>query len=851
MNKIDLTPGCYTLPLGSDPIRWLAKHCAESQTLNPMVILPTQRSVNRFQRLLYVLNSTLALGAKVIAYEELSEGAMPLLDSKLLLWELSNQRVVTAGLFQNKPPSLAQRKQLASALNSMLSEIYAHEIDVPRLKAALALGVPTRDLIEIVLTYEHMLKRNNLTHSMVALTQGIKSFSDTVESLNRPIYLIVDGAIPPALQRFAATLSKDHYVLIYGDVPTLECSGYDSKSCYSSLYKVLQHNGVTIHPLALYTHRKRLIEELQKPIFESNTIGATFKNIQCIEHSNDIHLARYIIMLAKEAFAKKIKSIAVVTPNQNLARVIHMQAKLSGIPVDDSSGIQLKDTMFGSLLIQMLRCLAQRSNYHGVLNMISHPAMIKHWGELPSKLDVWGRANELSFFQTLLRFSPADDYENERLLELIQFMNASMHQTFSTQLDQALAYLNQWEIRCEDYPESQEILDIAESTDTVDAFEFILSSTSFRTPTPKEPHIQIMGPLEARLMHPKVVVIASLNEGDWPMPPSSNPWLHAHVRTTLGLPDNDQITGISSKVLLALMACESVHICRTTHQNGQPIQPSRWWERLNVISTLNNVKLQHKGSVGNSSISSNNLSSFKIPEELIPRRLSISDIQLLINDPRQFILRVVLKLDELPMWEAETDVRHKGIIVHSALEIGVKKNLSVKAIIDIALNKLSMLKLDSHERMFWETQIDTNINNFDSLAQSTHSSHTHAELKAEWNLTTQFGAITIVGKADRIDQFPDGSLQIVDYKTGSVPSKNSVYKGLSPQLPLLGMMMKYGTFKEIPSTTPFMLSYWNLKEGTTLNFLYDEIAHLENELISTIEKVLDPASVFDITDSNK
>lgn len=848
MNTIDLVPGCYTVPLGSDPLRWLAQQCVDTCVLNPMVILPTRRSVNRFQRLLYVINPTLARDANVIAYEDLSVDPMPQIAAQRILWEFANRSYITEELFQKRQPSLNQRQQIAVALNSVLSEMYAHEIDQQHLKRAFESGVPTRQLTEIINEYEDILNRSNLVHSVAALINGIKSFSHTFESLNRPIYLIIDGITPPALHQLAANLSKDHYVFIYGDVPWNECPGYDQRNCYASLLNALQSQNISISPLEIYTPRKSLVNKLQKPVFDATEIAQDFKGIHFIEHSNDVFLANDIIDIAKRAQSEKIKSITVVTPDQNLAKIIHMQAKTSGISVDDSCGILLNDTLFGSLLIQMLRSLGNSSNYHTILNLISHPQMNDYWGELPAKLDVLGRLKNLSFDQALRQYIPESDHENERLLSLIQFINLPPQREFAAQLHHALELLRQWGIRHEEHPEAVEILKIAELMDASDVLEFILSTTPYRTPTPKEFHIQIMGPLEARLMQPKVLVLASLNEGDWPMSASSNPLLHANLRKLLNLPDIDQITGISSKVLLSLLGCESIYICRTTHKNGQQTQPSRWWERLKVISKLNNLHLPCYGDKNHKRpLKMSGLESFKIPPELIPRRLSISDIQLLINDPKQFILRSILKLEELPMWEAATEFRYKGIIVHAALEKGVKQNLPADDMISFALNKLTHLNLDDHDRRFWESQIITNIRNFDVLNHTIPSLQTYSELKGEWNLMTQFGAITVVGKADRIDQLSDGSIHITDYKTGSLPSKQSVYKGESPQLPLLGMMMAKGAFKELPAKPPLMVSYWDLKEGTTLNFLFDDVSHLEQEFIAVIERLLNPDFEYVIT----
>jgi ATP-dependent helicase/nuclease subunit B len=56
--------------------------------------------------------------------------------------------------------------------------------------------------------------------------------------------------------------------------------------------------------------------------------------------------------------------------------------------------------------------------------------------------------------------------------------------------------------------------------------------------------------------------------------------------------------------------------------------------------------------------------------------------------------------------------------------------------------------------------------------------------------------VKVQGRADRIDLCADGSLAIVDYKTGSVPSKKQVEKGFALQLGLLGLIAGQGQFTD-------------------------------------------------------
>src|SRR5581483_4359313 len=72
------------------------------------------------------------------------------------------------------------------------------------------------------------------------------------------------------------------------------------------------------------------------------------------------------------------------------------------------------------------------------------------------------------------------------------------------------------------------------------------------------------------------------------------------------------------------------------------------------------------------------------------------------------------------------------------------------------------------------------------------------------------GPFTLVAKADRIERRRDGSLVIVDYKTGSVPSWTDVGAGLAPQLPLEAVIAEAGGFAGLAAAPVAGLAYWRV-----------------------------------------
>ena len=74
-------------------------------------------------------------------------------------------------------------------------------------------------------------------------------------------------------------------------------------------------------------------------------------------------------------------------------------------------------------------------------------------------------------------------------------------------------------------------------------------------------------------------------------------------------------------------------------------------------------------------------------------------------------------------------------------------------------------------------------------------------------------AITLTARADRIDVLRDGTLAILDYKTGQLPKKIEPENGGAPQLPLEAWMALDGAFRDLPPGMVSRLAYWRLSGG--------------------------------------
>ncbi|MGI9486799.1 MAG: PD-(D/E)XK nuclease family protein, partial [Geminicoccaceae bacterium] len=87
-----------------------------------------------------------------------------------------------------------------------------------------------------------------------------------------------------------------------------------------------------------------------------------------------------------------------------------------------------------------------------------------------------------------------------------------------------------------------------------------------------------------------------------------------------------------------------------------------------------------------------------------------------------------------------------------------------------------------------------------------------AEVKGDLVIEVPEGPFRLTARADRLELHADGSVVIVDYKTGQPPSKKDMELGIAPQLALEGAILQGGGFAGMgPERSPLAdLQFWQL-----------------------------------------
>ncbi|MBI4450205.1 PD-(D/E)XK nuclease family protein, partial [Candidatus Uhrbacteria bacterium] len=102
----------------------------------------------------------------------------------------------------------------------------------------------------------------------------------------------------------------------------------------------------------------------------------------------------------------------------------------------------------------------------------------------------------------------------------------------------------------------------------------------------------------------------------------------------------------------------------------------------------------------------------------------------------------------------------------------------------------------------------------------------------EQPFTVKFGTYSVLGKADRIDQRPDGGVEIIDYKTGRPREKLEADDKMQ-------LLIYQVAASQALGLTPKVLSYYYLEDNTKVSFLgtSEELEVLETTIADIGQRI--------------
>ncbi|MGZ5906267.1 MAG: double-strand break repair protein AddB [Reyranella sp.] len=583
------------------------------------------------------------------------------------------------------------------------------------------------------------------------------------------------------------------------------------------------------------------------------------------------HQEALVVALAlRETLKDEGRTAALVTPDRELARRVAAELRRWNVDIDDSAGAPLADTPPAALLRALVTAVDEGFAPVAVLALLKHP-LCTLGGDRGALLDAARRLDRkclrglkptpgmpaIRAHIEKARFGdPADRRAVETLIDRLDAATSGLAASMAEGATPA-TLLNATIVAGETIATADTLWSGEAGEALADALARLraawagpdeiaggewpallsgmLEPQIIRPRFGRHPRLAIWGPLEARLQRADLLVLGGLNEGTWPPSVETGPWINRPMRGALGLPQPERRIGLSAHDFAAALGAERVLLTRAEREGGAPTVPSRWLARLDALfgyepgSAAAPPEYIQRGrrsylAWADALDRPNAYKPWPRPEprpplEARPTRLSVSSIEQWRRDPYGLYARRILGLEALDPLEAELGAADRGSALHDTLDEFLKAYPSGLLPADaigqfeaLGEKHLEPLLAAPAERAFWWPRFQRLARWFVGTENARRAAGTRL-LASETDGALTVGPpgrpLRIEARADRIDEIEPGGWEIIDYKTGRVPSAKELDGLFAPQLLLEAAMAEQGGFKGIKGKARAVhLSYW-------------------------------------------
>jgi ATP-dependent helicase/nuclease subunit B len=644
----------------------------------------------------------------------------------------------------------------------------------------------------------------------------------------------------------------------------------------------------------------RRLDELASPSPAEVLVSQALDGLSLVEAEDEGEEALAAALLLRETLETPGKTAALVTPEASLARRVAAVLERWGVDIGPSAGVPLHRTQVGGFLLLVARWAADPADPVRLLTVLKHG--LTRVGRSPQELQrlvSWIERQKLRgprLDATLGDLAGRLTGPEAELIGDLEVMQRPANAVMSgntvdgaaairaiAEVAQSIAGGDHIWSKREGQMAGQfvdQLSDLSNAMGPIATYAFTdfaesLMSRMIAAPdAPEHPRIVIWGPLEARLQRRDRVILASLNEGSWPRPASADAFLNRRMRQKLGLPDPDERVGLSAHDFAQFANAPEVILLRARRVEDKPAVASRWLWRLRTLAAgglgRDGAEAALRPKPGADPLvwaralrHADQTTPAKPPQPKPPAdkrnllKFSPTRATNLIRDPYADYGAEVLRLKRLRRVGEEIDPRERGSAVHKAIELH-EDEANEKALGDLIEQRLlaagASPEITRLEKPLWERAVRVYL--AWAAARQGRVADKDLEKEAIVMLKTAAGDVRLKAKADRVELLRDGTLAIIDFKTGAPKSARQVKSGLEPQLPLEAAIAARTPFGKVGPAKASELIYFQLstsaavlkdKNGEALD-LKTPVADVAEEalagLVKMIEAYANPAQPY-------
>ena len=555
----------------------------------------------------------------------------------------------------------------------------------------------------------------------------------------------------------------------------------------------------------------------------STNFSDTKKNFKSVACVSNVAQCKYVAKLLESLDPQMLdKRTAIVLTDENMLIPMLHSVPACVDKVNVTMGYPLKNTLAYSL-IERLIDLQQHGNrrssdgvdifYHAdVHGLLSHPYLCDSLGEVAKKHDSYILQNRILFVENTL-------FEGGNLLNVIFSKQKDWKSIAKYMLDVVSELVG---LMPSAEPIDVEYLritydEIAKVVNSIERCEFDIPLSVFVSlvrrhlqtvtiPYEGEPleGVQIMGILETRNVDFENVIILSMNDANFPSDKTGqSSFIPYNLRAAYGIPTPEQHEAMYAYYFYRLVQrAKSVTMLYCSRADDKSTgECSRYIHQLEYESPYNITKLSVGVDLSTEEVAPISVAKGEYERSILDKftteggaALSPTALFRYVECPLKFYLYSVAKLREQDEISETIDALMFGNILHESMQelygefVGMANPMSaikskcsrevVEQVVDKKISELIHHSTKSvAERFSGDTilvrdiilkYIMRGILRYDTQQSGFTIRGLEDDIEYKYEISDA-RHVNLFGRADRIDERADGTLQIIDYKSGSVP----------------------------------------------------------------------------------
>lgn len=558
-------------------------------------------------------------------------------------------------------------------------------------------------------------------------------------------------------------------------------------------------------------------------------------HISLVEAENEIEESNLIFVLIKDFLDKNPgKSVALMLNNRHIINFVINNLKKYEISFADFVGENFLENKLVQFILSLTHYILEPTNMDKLLSCLKHPYIYCEYSNRLENIirenvfinnalkitdhikDLWLRTWWENFYGVIKKYHKNLKDENE----LNIFIQISL------QLAEEI-YPDVWKISGTEKIVTffRDLLaanfGVIKKDEYYNFLRALLKKNRIISSHPA-PQVSILSPDNSLYLNFDLVILGDMN-GDIKCASNNlDMWIAGALRRSLDLTNPEEEFKAKMQDFYLLLCNKEVVLTRAKKVNSSITSSSKFWQQL--------MHLAKSGNISNADSKNGYLDvlryylydrtapingEFLVESSCFPEKVSVTNLELLIKNPHGFYAKNILKLypyDELNKQELNAEfgtLLHAIICAYNKLpEIG-----NLEAFLQLTELELKKLDVDEFITNLWWPKIASIGSAYVDFAHTRGAKKIYSEIYGQMYVDIDDKKQRIIAIADEIVVNADGSVHIIDYKTGVPPTKKDVLSGIAPQLIVEGLILARGGFKGLPRVNPSQISFIKLSHS--------------------------------------